>query len=188
MFFVSLIFTTVAMALGSYISPQSQSNLTVRLLLSNFLCDAFTIILTIWLFRTLRCAESWNRIPIAVLLSVILAGACAFGSLYLGLVGSDREMSALQVLMVIIGRDPTNSSSYFFDGFFCVMHTTFIPLGVYMVICMSLWWAKLTLLLGRFLLIPKDRTQRPYGLARASFMMLAAVCALLRLMTALRQG
>lgn len=185
LFFVSLLMTATAMAMGSYLAPRAEATLTVRLLLSNFLCDSLTIVATIRIFKGLRCAETGSRIPTAALLSLAIGATCAFSSLFFGLLGTDKQMSAMDVLAVMIGRDPGNPATRLLDGYFFLMHTTFVPLALYLAVCLVLWWAKLTLKLSRFLLIPENRTQRPYGLVRASFMLLAAVCALARLISAL---
>ena len=88
-------------------------------------------------------------------------------SLFLGVAGSEYSLSLGQVIEVFVGRDPRRNSEFFLDGYFFVMHTTFIPLALYGVLVIVASWSKVVLSLSRFLLVPENHVNRPYGLVGA---------------------
>ena len=185
LFVLSAAFTAGAMGLGSYMVPQSEAQLSVQLLLVNFVCDVIAVISCILLFRkVVSKGRVLSRLPLVVLAVFGIAGIAAVLSLLLGLAGSNAGLSLSQVMQIFIGRDPWNSSVFRLDGYFFVMHTTFIPLAFYASLLLLAWWSKAVLSMSRFLLVPKQHVSRPYALARASFLLLAAGTALWRLILA----
>lgn len=109
--------------LGEMMAGSSLDFLSTRVFLVNALFDSWTIVFTIYVMKwvvTSRFLSAALRIVIAFTLDILVAAAFAVAGLYLSLVGTPYAKSIPEVLDVLVAFNKL-------DGFFWVMHTTFIP-------------------------------------------------------------
>jgi len=104
-----------------------------------------------------------------------VACVVALLSVGLGLLGTPLALDISSLAHVFIGLDP-EGRHWQFGPYFCVMHTTFIPLIVYLALLWVCWTAKVALLVGR-LFVGRAMHQDINGLRMTSglFAVFAAV-------------
>ena len=124
---ISFLLTALAAWLGSITNPASaQPYLTTQLYLVNMSCDSITLVITMTLLGWIAMRFSWPKLFAVIIVDSIAGCSLAVASLYLGLIGSPRELNLIACLHVLIGRDPSGSHWQFGSNFW-VMHTSFLP-------------------------------------------------------------
>src|SRR3989442_14008466 len=86
------------------------------------------------------------RIPMAVFLDLVIAAILACGSIYFGLVSTNKALGLTQLLYILVAHSP-DGSQVEFSPYFWVMHTTFIPTLLYLLFLLGCW-------IGKSLLLP----------------------------------
>ncbi|WP_417486540.1 hypothetical protein [Maricaulis sp.] len=148
---LSLALTFSALALGSLLEPTAPLPQTPQLVVFNAVFDGLTLMLTIRVlqFATRGAFRRGSSDVIAslkvfgaIIVDIGIAAGLAFLSLYVGLFGSEFQVSAAEAFRVLIGLAP-NGEGAEFGPYFWVMHTAFIPtlmylLGLVLLILMKL--------------------------------------------------
>lgn len=163
---ISFSLTFFSLWFGKVISPSSQVPQTFQMLTSNVIFDAVTVILTFAILEWSLKKKGLLRIPFAIVFDFIISGILACASLYFGLVLSENQLSLRQVLLVLIGKSSTNNG-FEFGPFFWAMHTTFIPIGLYLVVILLAWLAKMLLILTRWFFGKGHEHKNPLALTAA---------------------
>lgn len=111
--------------------PQSEVMVMVRQLTS----------LELFIFRPVSKRLS---VPAAVSLDLVLALLFACASLWCSLASTVNALTIHQVLRVLIARS-VDGRRWQAGPFFWMMHTTFLPTVVYVLLVLLAWWTKATL-------------------------------------------
>jgi len=144
-FSFSVILTEFSLMIGHWFMPDLWIPKTTRMILSNFLFDFFTIYTTIYFLRWAIQKKSIYRIPIAIVIDIILSALFAFFALYYGLIYSDKSLSIIEILNILIAKSP-DGNTFQYGPYFWVMHTTFIPTAIYLLLIIFTWFVKITLI------------------------------------------
>ncbi|WP_323762451.1 hypothetical protein [Maricaulis sp.] len=138
---LSLALTFSALALGSFLEPMAPLPQMLQLVVCNAIFDGLTLMLTI---RVLQFATRGAfrrgssdivaslKVLVAIVVDIGIAAGLAFLSLYIGLFGSEFQVSAVEALRVLVGQAP-NGEGLEFGPYFWVMHTAFIPTAMYLL-------------------------------------------------------
>lgn len=131
---LSMVATISAAVLGNIASPWAPHvALSYQAIASNIACDALTLLLVIKLFAHRSRSGRPLNIVAAVVWSLLLSAILACSSLHLAFVGTSNEVSPSQTLNILVGLSPAGDrielSVYFF-----LMHTTFIPVAVFLLV------------------------------------------------------
>lgn len=138
--------TLVALAVGHLVEPGSFVPKTLQMLLSNVIFDGLTVAVTFLILSRALSKDGFFNLPLIILLDLFVAATFALCSLYLGLVYTDHAVSVTEAGYILIGRSRDNTH-FEFSPYFWVMHTTFIPTLLYLLIILLCW-------VGKALLIP----------------------------------
>lgn len=184
-FTMSIIASSIAMALGYITASNSHEVTQISLILSNFVFDYFTLIFSFWIIKKALQSKSALAIPVAIVLDLLLAFLFALGSLYFGLLPTAQSLTISEVFLVFFGGGTLDCPTCSRDAYFFLMHTTFVPTLVYMSFIVFFWLGKLTLKLSDFLLVPKKSLKRPYGLCRALCLVISGLLLLIRVVVEL---
>ena len=114
---------------------------TKKLWILNIVGDAITVLVTYRILRFFYKRSNPAILLLAIILDIITAAMLAFGSLYVGLLGTDRELTILEVWNILWFKC-RDGSVYGIDEFFWIMHTTFIPTLLYLSVIFVLSLAK----------------------------------------------
>jgi hypothetical protein len=90
----------------------------------------------------------------------------ACGSLYFGLVITDKALNLSQILHILIGRSIDNTH-YELSPYFWTMHTTFIPTLLYLSLILFCWIGKAMLIPVRWFFGKGQEHKNPLKLAAA---------------------
>ncbi|WP_289054192.1 hypothetical protein [Carboxylicivirga marina] len=123
-FALSIFITTISFTIGFYIYPHRHIPQSMQMYFVNIIMDTVTIIVTLNILK--RVISGKIRLFYAICLDLILSALFACSSLYLGLVGSSNAVSIKETAFILLGKDKFGSDFYF-DAYFWVMHTSFIP-------------------------------------------------------------
>lgn len=170
-------FTYLAMLLGHGMDPGAFVPRTWSVLVVNFICDGVTLAAT---FAILKRAASSGRLlamPAAFLKIIAIAIGLAFLSAYAGLLFSPRPLSVIETLNILIARSP-DGSRFELSPTFWVMHTTFIPVLLYLIAIQLFWFAKLFLTAIRWYFGKGAGMRNPLNLTGGFFGVLMAIFAL----------
>jgi len=128
----SLFATVAALALGKIAEPNAvHPTLSVQAISTNLLCDTFTLAGCGFLFR-LR-----NKASGLFFLFFLIPGCAAIGVLFalltalLAFWGTPDQLSISQIIHVLLGLSPT-SNNFELGGYFFLVHTTFLPVLLYL--------------------------------------------------------
>jgi hypothetical protein len=138
--------TLFAMLIGHLIEPWSYVPQTLQMLIANIIFDGLTMAITFSILSWALSKDGLLRLPMAILLDIVLAGIFAAGSLYFGLLLTDKALTLREVVYILFARSADNSH-FEFSPYFWVMHTTFIPTLLYLSLILFCW-------VGKALLIP----------------------------------
>lgn len=144
-FSFSVILTAFSLMIGHWFMPDLWIPKTTRMIISNFLFDFFTIYTTIYFLRWAIQKKSIYRIPIAIVIDIILSALFACFALYYGLIFSDKSLSIIEILNILIAKSP-DGNTFQYGPYFWVMHTTFIPTAIYLLLIIFAWFVKITLI------------------------------------------
>lgn len=151
---------------------------TMQMLLCNVLFDGCTMIFTLLILRwAIRSRGLW-RVPTAVLLDALVAGALACGSLYFGVVWTEHALQLDEVVNVLIGRNPEGTHVEL-GPYFWAMHTTFLPTLAYLSLIMVCWFGKALLHPIAWFFGAGQSHKNPLKLTAALFALLAVTFAVL---------
>ncbi len=170
----SFLATILAMLLGSILEPEHWVPQTVQMLVSNFVCDAATLIATFFILERALQRPGYLRIPVAVLVDILFAAFFACCSLYFGLLFTDEAISVAQVLNVLLGKSQ-QGLAFEFGPCFWAMHTTFLPTFAYLSVIALAWVAKLLLILAEKFMGMGQEHKNPLKLTAALCILLAVV-------------
>jgi hypothetical protein len=176
-FSVSMILSEVAIRFGEYMAPQDVLQRTKMLFTSNSFFDGLTVLTLMRVFSWSNRSVSNVKIIAAICFCSMLAILFAYFSLYIGLYWSDSPLSPQELFNVLIGRSFDGSYWHFGPHFF-LMHTTFIPIILFILSLIFVWSAKLFVdsfewFLERGMLPDIN----PVNLAASFVGLLAAICA-----------
>jgi hypothetical protein len=170
---VSMAITVLALAVGALAVPGAAIPRTNQLLAANIICDGITVSGTILILRH-ATAERKYPIPVAVCLSLVAAAALACFSLWIGLLGTDQQLSIPAVLHVLVGRNPSGSSLEL-GPFFWSMHTAFIPTATYLLLVVTCWVGRLVVLPVHALFARAKEIDNPHHQTAMLFAFMAVV-------------
>jgi len=142
-FLLSAVLTVGGIYLGRQFDAGSTLVLTPQILLVNTMFDALTIGVTLSLMKWVSWAgfrpvvSSWSiRLLFAAPLDLAMAAAFSIASIYFSLLGTEFEISPNEAAELLI----PNISGNYISGLgpeFWIMHTTFIPTLIYLLVLMS---------------------------------------------------
>lgn len=159
----SVAISLLAMDIGYALYPNMWIPQTFQMLAANAACDALTVF---FVFIALAWAVSRPgifRIPFAVLLATLLAAALSFCSVFFGLCHTDRHLEAFAIFRLFVGRS-LDGTKWEFGPIFWTMHTTFLPVLIYMRLVVSCWEVKVLLIPTRKFLAKARSHNRPLKL------------------------
>jgi len=166
--------TLLALLSGHVVHPDVWVPQTAQMLISNVVCDGFTLVATFWILGWAVSKRGLLRIPKAILLDILVAGLLACCSLYFGLVFTKHGLSVWEVLRVLIGKSPERSGLEF-GPYFWAMHTTFIPTVLYLLLIGACWMAKVILTVAAKFTKKALQHEKPCELTAALFGILFAL-------------
>jgi hypothetical protein len=174
---VSMAITVLALAVGALAVPRAAIPRTNQLLSANILCDGITVSGTILILRY-GTVERKYPIPVAVCLSLVAAAALACFSLWIGVLGTDLQLSIPAVFHVIVGRNPSGASLEL-GPFFWSMHTAFIPTATYLLLVATCWIGRLLVLPVHGLFARGKQIDNPHRHTAMLFALMAVIFGLL---------
>jgi hypothetical protein len=143
--FLSSFITLLSLTFGHTIMPDLWIPKTTKMIISNIIFDIFTVYATFYLLKWAIKKHSIYRIPIAIIIDIIFASLFACLSLYFGLIFSEKSLSIVETLNILIAKSP-GGNTFEYGPYFWVMHTTFIPTLLYLLIVSFSWYAKIILI------------------------------------------
>lgn len=175
--------TIFSFSLGISYFDVEYSHLSYKLILTNLIFDLITVFTT-YLIISIAVINHRNIWLILTLftLDIFLSGVYGVFAIYLGTFGHDN-ISLQACYELLIGQNlnthQNNVSLYFF-----VMHTTFTPTFLYLVIIFLLLLINIILRYTKYFFIPENNLNRPYGLTRTFFILLIAFVGLMKAVSA----
>ncbi len=143
LFFIPMILLVAGLGMFSY---GDYLYYYMRLILVNLVFDVLTLIITWRFLKWLQKANNLFSSILLITLDLITAAMLAFGAIYLGLIGSSKSLTLLEVWNILFFK-VRDGSSFGIDPYFWIMHTTFIPSLIHLAI---LFFA----LMARYLTLP----------------------------------
>ena len=139
-FLLSAALTLLGIFIGGYFETESELRLTPQILIVNTICDALTIGATFsllnWVYRVRESnlPSAWTfRLIFAGGVDLAVAALLAIVSIYVSLVGTPFALSVGQSIDLLIPTINENRVTGLGPEFW-IMHTTFIPTGMYMLV------------------------------------------------------
>lgn len=132
-FIISLILTIFALHLGAYFEPNSPFPYTPQLLMSNFIFDGLTLVVTYKLLRFIHHKRRILYLFPLIICDIVFAIIFAILSLYLGLLGTNDQLSLKEAVYILIGYS-ANGNTIELGPYFWSMHTVFIPTLIYLLL------------------------------------------------------
>tara|TARA_R110000868_G_scaffold298100_1_gene558353 strand:- start:2009 stop:3436 length:1428 start_codon:yes stop_codon:yes gene_type:complete len=136
-FLLSTILTVAGLSLGRHFDPESQLSLTPQILMVNTIFDALTIGVTLGLMQWVSYgsfAGSWSvRLVLAAPFDLVVAAVFSVLSLYLSLAGTDNAVGLSEAVDLLI-PDVDGQNIFGLGPEFWIMHTTFIPTCIYLLV------------------------------------------------------
>jgi len=173
-FATSLAVTLFAMLVGHIAYPKAWIPQTLQMLVSNVVLDGFTLVVTFIILARAVSRPGLLRIPIAVLSDVLVAALLACGSLYFGLIFTEKSLSFREVLNVLIAQSP-DGSAFEIGPYFWTTHTTFLPTLAYLFLIMVAWLGKVQLIAVRWFLGKGAESKNPLALTAALCVLIMVV-------------
>jgi len=178
-FSLSVILTLFSLMIGHSFMPDFWVPKTTRMIISNFLFDFFTIYTTIFLLRWAVKKKSTYRIPMAIVIDIFFSAIFACFALYFGLIFSDKSLSIIETLNVLIAKSP-DGNTFQYGPYFWVMHTTFIPTAIYLLLIIFSWLVKIILIPAVYIFGELEK-QNPLYVFSVIFGLIASIFHLLNL-------
>src|SRR6185503_7724138 len=171
-FGASFLFTTFAMFLGHSLKPVEPLPVFIWLLLSNITFDTLTVFLTYYILQKAIGSNRLFPISIAIIIDILVAALFACSSLFLGVYFTPQRVNIIQTFHVLIGHS-IDGKKWDLGPYFWVMHTTFIPTLVYLMLI-------LITLIGKYITLPFTKLfkrgythDKPFDLTAYTFTFLA---------------
>ena len=171
---VSYAVTLGALFIGILAVTDAPLPQTAQMLLNNALCDGLTLVATFSILGAALGDHPKYSIPVAVVLDLIVAGALAWASLYLGVLGTELALTTPEVLWVLVGRAPSGTHIEL-GPYFWAMHTTFLPTLFYLSVIVLCYVGKLIILPVASVLKRAGMKPQPHELVSVTFAFVAAV-------------
>ena len=137
----SFFLTVSALYMGSLFEVNAFIPQTAQMLFSNVVFDGVTVVFTVACLKYMLSANWPLKVPIIVFIDVLFAALFACFSLYFGLFYTAHDMSFSNTINVLCAKS-IDSNDYIFGPLFFVMHTTFIPTLLYMLLILFFWLVK----------------------------------------------
>jgi hypothetical protein len=148
--------------------------------LSNILFDTLTVWFTFkllsWVLKT------HVKLYIFILIDIVIVGIFALLSLYIGVYFTSFRLSFIEALNVFIGFNPDGKSIHL-GSFFWAMHTTYIPILIYLFVLGAI-------LIGKAVILPLSKIikkasviEKPHYLTATFFAFIGGVFAALGIFT-----
>jgi hypothetical protein len=141
------------------------------MILANALFDGLTFTATLLLMRQVDRFNGWVAFLVLIVLigvDLVVAGLLAFGSLFAGLMGSAHALDVQGLTAVLLGQPP-DASTHALGPLFWVMHTAFLPTGIYLFFIA--FWALAKVIMSIALAISQRAASR--GLMATGGMLIA---------------
>jgi hypothetical protein len=168
---LSLLLTYGAFLLGHSFDPAAYVPQTLQMILANALFDGLTFTATLLLMRQVDRFNGWVAFLVLIVLigvDLVVAGLLAFGSLFAGLMGSAHALDVQGLTAVLLGQPP-DASTHALGPLFWVMHTAFLPTGIYLFFIA--FWALAKVIMSIALAISQRAASR--GLMATGGMLIA---------------
>lgn len=169
----SFVVTFGAMTVGHWLEPTASVPQTRRMLFANLAFDGLTVWVTLRLLRWALKRSSFWRLPVALVADLISSAAFACFVLVLG-ISAPYQLTLWQVGHVLVGKSPT-SNAVELGPLFWVMHTTFLPTLIYVLLTACAWVVKAVLTPIRHFCSVGAIHKDPLKLAAAAFALLATI-------------
>lgn len=176
----SITASVLAIFIGFISSAGVNYVFTIQLIVSNFIFDYFTILVSLKIIKTILIQKSIFIAILLISLDIIIAGIFACLSLYFGLFMSIDQFSTSEIFRILVFDSSIINKVGYYKYYAALMHTSFIPTLIYFLIIMSMFLGKIILKYSKFFLVPKNKLKRPYSLTRAFFLFVAALGILIR--------
>ncbi|MEE2527116.1 hypothetical protein V0U79_12120 [Hyphobacterium sp. HN65] len=133
-FLVGTVLTVIGLYVGLNFDASSELALTPQILIVNTAFDALTIGVTIFLMQWVHAGRFWTfRLLIAVPIDLAIAAIFSVASIYLSLIGTEHSLTLGQSFDLLI-PDVVGDHVLGLGPEFWIMHTTFIPTAIYMLV------------------------------------------------------
>jgi hypothetical protein len=140
---LSVVATVTAVILGNIASLNTREvAISVQAIISNLACDTLTILLIVKLFALRGKTGKPRGLVTVIVTSLAISAALACLSLYLSFVGTSNNIHPVKTLNVLVGLSPTGYG-FELSVFFFLMHTTFIPVAIFLLVLLSAAGVKL---------------------------------------------
>jgi hypothetical protein len=183
----SFSYTLLCLVLGRLVNPGASIPQSLQLLVSNAVLDVLTMVVSLQILKKSVHPSNSLPIPVAILICFLLAGVLAVASLWCGLCFTSRALSLSRIGNVFVARS-SDGTRWEIGPYFLIMHSTFIPILIYLATIIFCWVGKLICsLVTRFLRKGRESDINPFGLTAGVFGVTAAVFSLLAYLTHLLQ-
>jgi hypothetical protein len=184
----SFSYTLLCLVLSRLVNPSADIPQSLQTLVSNAVFDVLTMTVTFRILKKSVSPLNSLSIPVAILMCLLLAGVLAIASLWCGLCFTSRALSLSQIGNVFVARS-LDGTRWEIGPYFLIMHSTFIPILIYLATIIFCWAGKVICsLVTRFLRKGREPDINPFGLTAGAFGVMAAVFTLLAYLTHLLQG
>jgi hypothetical protein len=142
---VTMTLTFVALALGHALHPELVAPQTWQLFAANALGGGLILSSTFLVVRwAVARRKLVGRIPLAILLDLGIAATLSCLALYVGLWGTPQALPPRAIFHVLLGYAP-DGHAHEFGPYFWMMHTTFLPIVLYLLVLLVAWLIKVAL-------------------------------------------
>jgi len=142
---VSMTLTFVALALGHALHPELVVPQTWQLFAANALGGGLILSSTFLVVRwAVVRSKIVARVPLAILFDLGVAATLSCLALYIGLWGTAQALSPGAIFHVLFGFAP-DGHAHEFGSYFWIMHTTFLPIALYLLVLLTAWLIKVAL-------------------------------------------
>jgi hypothetical protein len=141
----SMTLTFVALALGHALHPELDAPRTWQLFAANAVGGGLILSSTFLVVRwAVARSKLVGRIPLAILFDLGIAATLSCLALYVGLFGTAQALAPGAVFHVLLGFAP-DGRAHEFGPYFWTMHTTFLPIALYLLVLLIAWLIKVAL-------------------------------------------
>lgn len=178
--------TFIGFLIGHLIDPLAYVPQTRQMLYSNTLFDLLTIAVTFRIFSKALTKSSSFRLPMAIFFDLLVAAVLACCSLYFGLRGTDKALGVKELFYVLFARSP-DGSQFELSPYFWTMHTTFLPIFLYLLFILFCWASKAFLIPARWFFGKGKEFKNPLDLTSGLCALIMAILAVLLFIVATMQ-
>lgn len=172
---ISFPITYLAFIFGNIANPNSWIPNTLQMLISNVIFDGSTFATTFFfLSKAVKGKNSFFKIPLAIIKSVIFASIFACLSLLFGLIFTSKAISIKESMQVLFAHS-ADGKHLDIGPYFWVMHTTFIPILIFLIFILITWTCKAILIPVKYFFEKGKYHSNPLKLTSALFTLLTAI-------------